>query len=103
MPSYRDSTNIDTSRLAPVNAQPIFTRARGGGSATGGGAAPVSRPIGDPIVHAMPPAEPVTSKPVSTLDSSLPVLASGSDIYTRQFYNSGGLPQRRFLPVIATR
>lgn len=74
MPSYRASTNIDTSRLQPVRTEGTAMQTVG---PTGGDTSTRSR----------------------FLDSSLPVRASGSDIYVRQFYNQGGLPQRRFLPV----
>ena len=51
------------------------------------------------MVHP-PPAESPNQTRSPLLDSSLPVLVSGADVYQRQFYrNHGGLPQRRFFPV----
>ncbi len=90
MPTYREASSVDTSRLAPVGTQPVFARQQNGAAP-----APVSPPAA--------PMEPITAKPLATFDSSLPVIASGSDIYTRQFYNRGGMPQRRFLPMPAAR
>jgi hypothetical protein len=50
----------------------------------------------------MTPPPSVDESGVGTLMiSSLPAMASGADVYARQFYRSGNkIPQRRFLPVV---
>lgn len=76
MPSLNASMNIDTAKLQPTAAGPTT-----------------------PASNAVAPVEAATSNRSHFLDSSLPVLASGADVYTRQFYGrTGGLPQRRFFP-----
>jgi hypothetical protein len=48
----------------------------------------------------MPPVENGTIDGVHPLMiSSLPPIASGADVYSRQFYRGGRLPLRRYLPV----
>jgi hypothetical protein len=51
--------------------------------------------------HAVAPPMDPTNSVSPFMDSSLPAVAAGTDLYTRQFYRKGqGLPQRRFLPVV---
>lgn len=47
-----------------------------------------------------PPIEIIGLQGVSpTMLSSMPLLASGADVYMRQFYRGSRLPFRRYLPV----
>ena len=50
-----------------------------------------------------PPAPPVEDKNVLGVSplmvSSLPPMASGADVYSRQFYRGNKLPYRRYLPL----
>jgi hypothetical protein len=64
-------------------------------------------PVAEP---APPPMQPIQMAPPSSIEepgvgplmiSSLPAMASGADVYARQFYRAGSkIPQRRFLPVV---
>jgi hypothetical protein len=45
------------------------------------------------------PMMPIDSGVSTIMQNSLPPIASGSDVYTRQFYGGAPLPKRRFLPV----
>ena len=48
-----------------------------------------------------PPIESTIREGVDcTMFSSLPPMASGADIYARQFYRSSKVPFRRYLPVV---
>ena len=47
---------------------------------------------------AAPPAEHVGVAPI--MISSLPDMASGADVYARQFYRGSRVPWRRYLPII---
>lgn len=66
------------------------------------------QPQPQPVEQAAPPAtsipipQPIDEGGVSPLMiSSLPLSASGADVYARQFYRpTSKLPQRRYLPVI---
>lgn len=54
--------------------------------------------IATPQPHRAPTI--ATDSGVSPLmQGSLPPMASGSDVYARQFYGGAPLPKRRFLPV----
>jgi hypothetical protein len=53
-----------------------------------------------PPPPAVAPIETVGQQGVAPLMiSSLPPIASGADVYARQFYRTGRLPYRRYLPI----
>jgi hypothetical protein len=80
MPSIRDSQARGSSGITPGQiTNPIK---------------PVS--VQTPVVNS--PVTPDTQQVSGFMLRSMPPVAAGGDIYTRQFYRSG-LPQRRFLPV----
>lgn len=48
-----------------------------------------------------PPQPPVEQGGVaSNMVSSLPPIASGADVYARQFYRGSRVPFRRYLPIV---
>ena len=63
---------------------------------------PAGRPVATPqapVVH-LPPIEAGTLTGVEPLMiASLPSLASGADVYSRQFYRGHQVPFRRYLPI----
>jgi hypothetical protein len=91
------------------------TRAKGTGgiqSGGGGGMRPVATPepggglqTVSPVFTGQPVAtpQPVTHDPINGINplmvSSLPPMASGADVYARQFYRGSRVPYRRYLPV----
>lgn len=54
-------------------------------------------------VPAGPPIPPIEGHKILGVDSlmfsSLPTMASGADVYVRQFYRDNKLPMRRYLPL----
>jgi hypothetical protein len=59
-------------------------------------------PIAAPVHHvpATPPIEIVGMQGVApSMIASLPDMASGADVYARQFYRSSRVPYRRYLPI----
>jgi len=57
---------------------------------------PLPRP---PAAHPVPPIERIDDGVGSTMIASLPSLASGADVYSRQFYRGSKVPYRRYLPI----
>lgn len=56
----------------------------------------------------MPVSAPAPSMPTPSqlgvsalMQGSLPSMASGADVYARQFYGNAAVPRRRFLPINA--
>lgn len=54
----------------------------------------------------MPVTAPAPSMPTpgqlgvsALMQGSLPPMASGADVYVRQFYSNAAVPRRRFLPI----
>ena len=78
MPTIRQSAQVDTSRLQP--AEPGNTL----------------RITPNNLVTSIVP--PDTSQVSPFMQGSLPSVASGADVYVRQFYR-GGPRQRRFMPI----
>lgn len=68
-----------------------------------------NRPQADSAVQAVPQPQPVTPQlpPIeeqrmgvaANMISSLPPIASGADVYIRQFYRGSKVPFRRYLPI----
>ncbi len=59
--------------------------------------APQPLQIKTPAPAAMPTPGDLGISPL--MQSSLPPVASGADVYVRQFYGGANLPRRRFLPL----
>jgi hypothetical protein len=65
----------------------------------------IRRPQAEPIAprHATDNAPPMSEDIPMGVDplmiSSLPSMASGADVYMRQFYRNSRLPSRRYLPL----
>jgi len=49
---------------------------------------------------APPPIEHISVGVAPTMISSLPPIASGADVYARQFYRGSRVPYRRYLPIV---
>jgi len=80
MPTIRQSSNIDRSRIQPEPPESAMQQ--------------LPR---QPVVAPAPDNNLVVS---AFMQGSLPPQASGADVYVRQFYRRGGGPrQRRFMPV----
>lgn len=52
-----------------------------------------------PAPPAMPPVEEQRMGVAANMISSLPPIASGADVYIRQFYRGSKVPFRRYLPI----
>lgn len=78
---------------------PVGIRPRGGPQKPGT-QQPREAPPQPPMHAPTPPLEMIGSDGVGPLMiASLPSMASGSDVYLRQFYRAPRLPFRRYLPV----
>jgi hypothetical protein len=64
----------------------------------GGGALPAPPPT-PPIVTPLPGSHEPANGVHPLMISSLPAIASGADVYSRQFYRGPQIPFRRYLPV----
>lgn len=47
-----------------------------------------------------PPIERIADGVAPNMISSLPPMASGADVYARQFYRGSRVPFRRYLPIV---
>lgn len=66
----------------------------------GGPAKPINEPPLESAPVATPPLESTILHGVGNfMISSLPSMASGADVYARQFYRGSRVPFRRYLPV----
>jgi hypothetical protein len=74
MPSIRQSATVNTAGWEPVAQTPNTA----------------------PDTPVLPTPDPLARSPF--MRSSMPLMASTADAFTRQFYGKGSIPQQRILP-----
>lgn len=70
-------------------------------ASTNRGASATNPPAREPVATPQPPIEqPIHPGRLPIMIASLPSMASGADVYARQFYRGSSVPFRRYLPII---